>query len=251
MSKVRAGNIRIGRVASASLVALLGLHAGSAAAADLAERARPRFIDWSGFYAGLQGSAGASFGNYDFGPTTIGPRRVRSVSTGDATGSRDLGGDATTVVGGAFAGWTWQSGAFVYGIEADLAGANLKRGVRSDATGFGYEAIDPPFALIREKTDVFGSARARFGYAFGNNLIYATLGLTGANGRVLATYPDLAGDRRPAPLAMCPISATRWARAYSSRSIRISRSGSTTVTATSARAVASVSAPCRAPTVVR
>ncbi|CAO4137789.1 carbohydrate porin [Methylorubrum aminovorans] len=193
MSKVRAGNNRVGRVASASLIALLGLHAGSAAAADVAERARPRFIDWSGFYAGLQGSAGASFGNYDFGPTTIGPRRVRSVSTGDATGSRDLGGDATTVVGGAFAGWTWQSGAFVYGIEADLAGANLKRGVRSDATGFGYEAIDPPFALIREKTDVFGSARARFGYAFGNNLIYATLGLTGANGRVLATYPDLAG----------------------------------------------------------
>ncbi|KQQ30675.1 porin [Methylobacterium sp. Leaf123] len=178
---------------SAGLAAILGVHAGTGLAADLAELARPRFIDWSGIYAGVQGSAGASFGNYDFGPTAIGARRVRAISTGDATGSRDLGGDATTVVGGAFAGWNGQDGALVYGIEADLAGANLKRGARSDAPGFGYEAIDPPFALIREKTDLFGSARARLGYALGNNLIYATAGLTGANGRVLATYPDLAG----------------------------------------------------------
>lgn len=181
------------RAVSVGLAALLGFHAGAAAAADLAERARPRFLDWSGLYAGVQGSAGASFGNYDIGPTTIGTRRVRTIATGDATGSRDLGGDATTVAAGAFAGWNWQDGAIVYGLEADLAGTNLKRGARSDASGFGYEAVDPPFALVREKTDLFGAARARLGYAFGNNLIYATFGLTGANGRVLATYPDLSG----------------------------------------------------------
>ncbi len=181
------------RAAEAGLAVALALSAGTAGAADLAAPSPPRFIDWSGFYAGVQGSAGASFGNYDFGPTRIGTRRVRAFSTGDATGSNDLGRDATTVVGGAFAGWNWQAGAFVYGFEADLAGANLKRGARSDALGFGYEAIDPPFALIREKTELFGSARARLGYAFGNNLIYTTFGLTGANGRVFATYPDLAG----------------------------------------------------------
>ncbi|BDL39400.1 hypothetical protein MSPGM_19900 [Methylorubrum sp. GM97] len=156
MFKARARIIAKQRAVSAGLAVILGVHAGSVIAADLGERARPRFIDWSGFYAGVQGSAGASFGNYDLGPTTIGPRRVRSISTGDATGSRDLGGDATTAVGGAFAGWNWQDGALVYGIEADLVGANLKRGARSDAMGFGYEGIDPPFALIREKTDVFG-----------------------------------------------------------------------------------------------
>ncbi|MEE7458108.1 porin [Methylorubrum populi] len=188
----RAGRSGHRRAAAAGLAALLGVQAGAALAADLAP-ARPRFLDWSGGYAGVQGSAGASFGNYDFGPTTIGTRRVPAVSTGDATGSRDLGSDATTVVGGAFVGWTWQDGALVYGIEADLVGSNLKRGARSDAVGFGYEALDPPFALIREKTDLFGTARGRFGYAFGNNLIYATFGLAGANGRVLATYPDLAG----------------------------------------------------------
>ena len=176
---------------AACLAAVCGL---GAQAADLAAPpSAPGFIDWSGPYFGLQGSAGASFGNYDFGPTTVGGRRVPTFSTGDATGSRDLGSDATTVVGGGFAGWNWQMGAFVYGVEADLLGANLKRGVRSDAQGFGYEGVDPPFAVIREKTDVFGALRGRFGYAFGNNLIYASAGLTGANGRVLATYPDLAG----------------------------------------------------------
>jgi len=202
--KRRAGKIRTRAAASVVLVAVFGLHPAAAPAADLADPAGSRVLDWSGFYGGLQGSAGASFGTYDFGPTTIGPRRVRSIATGDATGSRDLGSDATTVAGGAFAGWTWQDGAFVYGIEADLVGTNLKRGARSDVAGFGYEAIDPPFALIREKTDVFGAARARVGYAFGNNLIYATAGLTGANGRVLATYPDLAGG--PAATAMRDVS---------------------------------------------
>ncbi len=127
---------------AACLAAVIGF---DAQAADLAMRpAAPGFIDWSGPYLGLQGSAGASFGNYDFGPTTVGARRVPTFDTGDSTGSRDLGADATTVVGGAFAGWNWQSGAFVYGVEADLVGANLKRGVRSDAPGFGYEGWTRP-----------------------------------------------------------------------------------------------------------
>ncbi|MFG5118603.1 carbohydrate porin [Methylorubrum sp. POS3] len=182
------------RTGAACFAALVGLGASGAQAADLAARPAPAAaIDWSGPYLGLQGSAGASFGNYDFGPTTIGARRVPRVATGDATGSRDLGADATTAVGGAFAGWNWQTGAFVYGVEADLVGTNLKRGVRSDAPGFGYEGIDPPFALIREKTGLFGALRGRLGYAFGNNLIYASAGLTAAGGRVLATYPDLDG----------------------------------------------------------
>ena len=185
--------IRGGRVAGPGLAAMVSLCAGAAVAADPVSRFQPTFIDWSGFYAGVQGSAGASFGNYDFGPTSIGSRQIPIIGTGDATGGRDLGREATTVVGGAFAGWNWQTGPFVYGLEADIAGSNLKRGARSNEQGFGYEDIDPPFAMIREKTDLFGSARARVGYAFDNNLIYATLGLTGANGRVLATYPDLTG----------------------------------------------------------
>lgn len=170
-----------------------GLVADWAQAADLAAPSpAPGFVDWSGSYLGLQGSAGASFANFEFGPSTIGGRRVRAFETGDATGRANLNRDATAAVGGAFGGWNWQSGAFVYGIEADLVGANLKRPGSSTAPGFGYEAVDPPFALIREKTDVIGSGRVRLGYAFDRNLVYASFGLAGANGRVIATYPDLA-----------------------------------------------------------
>lgn len=161
-----------------------------ARAADLAA---PTVIDWSGGYLGAQGSAGASFGTYDFGPTMIGARRVPAFETGDATGQRNLGRDRTTAVGGAFGGWNWQAGAFVYGLEADLVGTNVLRPVRSDVPGFGYERIDPPFALIRERTDRIGAGRVRLGYAFERNLVYASFGLTGADARVRAAYPDLAG----------------------------------------------------------
>lgn len=57
--------------------------------------------------------------------------------------------------------------------------------------GFGYEALDPEASLIRAKTDLYGSLRARLSYSFERYLIFATFGLAGANARYLATYPDL------------------------------------------------------------
>ncbi|MET0257900.1 MAG: carbohydrate porin [Methylobacterium sp.] len=178
------------------MLAVAGLIADGAHAADRAAPSpTPDIVDWSGGYLGLQGSAGASFANYEFGPSTVGGRRVATFETGDATGRNNLNRDATAAIGGGLGGWNWQRGAFVYGVEADLVGANLKRPGSSAAPGFGYETVDPPFALIREKTDVVGTARVRLGYAFDRNLVYASLGLAGANGRVLATFPDLAtGD---------------------------------------------------------
>ncbi|GEP11718.1 hypothetical protein MMMDOFMJ_1691 [Methylobacterium gnaphalii] len=170
-----------------------GLVAHQTQAADIAAFVPAQgFVDWTGSYLGVQGSAGASFANYEFGPTTIGSRRIATFETGDATGRNNLGREATSALGGAFGGWTWQSGAFVYGIEVDLVGANLKRPAPSNALGLGYEAIEPLFGVIREKTDLLGTGRLRLGYAFDRNLVYASFGLAGANGRVLAAYPDLA-----------------------------------------------------------
>ncbi|KAB1073852.1 outer membrane beta-barrel protein [Methylobacterium soli] len=168
-------------------------------------RALPSFVDWSGPYLGLQGSAGASFGALGFGPTTIGGRTIPAFKTGDATGRSDRGRDATTAVGGAFGGYNWQSGPWLYGIEADLSAANLKRPVASSAPGFGYEGVDPAFSLIRAKTDLFGTLRARLGYSFERALVYATFGLAGAETRLLASYPDLSGN----PLAAGPLATGR------------------------------------------
>ena len=176
------------------LMTLAGL--GGAWGADLAApRAAgtaPGFVDWSGAYLGIQGSGGNSYGAFNFRDTTLGARALPDFKTGDATGRADLSRNATTAVGGLFGGYNWQTGPWLTGIEADVSGANLKRPLSSSAQGFGYEDLDPAFGLIRVKTDVYGSLRGRFGYAFERALVYASFGLSGANARVLATYPDLA-----------------------------------------------------------
>ena len=179
-------------------LALLLIAATGAQAADPSARkempsAAPDFADWSGGYIGIQGSAGASYGAFNFGPSTIGSRSIPAFKTGDATGRSDAGRRATTAVGGLFGGWMWQTSQLAYGVEADVSGANLKRPVSSSVIGFGYEALDPAFNLIRTKTDIYGTLRARFGYSFERYLAYATFGLAGANARILTSYPDLTG----------------------------------------------------------
>ncbi|MHB2210427.1 carbohydrate porin [Methylobacterium sp. CM6257] len=166
-----------------------------AAAADLAS-ARPTtgvasYTDWSGGYVGLEGSAGGSYGAYNFGPTVIGGRPVPAFRSGDSTGRSDQGRNATTAAGGLFGGWNWQNGPLVYGVEASVDGANLKRPVPSTIAGFGYADTVPAFNIVRAKTDLYGTLRARLGYSFARYLIYGSFGLAGANARILATYPDL------------------------------------------------------------
>ena len=160
-------------------------------AAPYAAAGGPAYADWAGGYIGLEGSAGGSYGAYNFGPTTIGDRPVPAFKSGDSTGRSDQGRNATTAVGGLFGGWNWQTGPWVYGIEVSLDAANLKRPVPSTIAGFGYADVDPAFNIVRAKTDLYGSLRARIGYSFDRYLIYGTFGLTGANARFLANYPDL------------------------------------------------------------
>ncbi|GJD35548.1 carbohydrate porin [Methylobacterium aerolatum] len=165
----------------------------AAAAGDPATRSADpalSFTDWSGGYLVLEGSAGGSYGQYTFGPSTVGGRPVPNFTSGDSTGRSDRGRDATTAVGGVAGGWNWQTGPWLYGVEAALDAANLKRPVPSTIGGFGTEGIDPAFDLIRVKTDVYGTLRARLGYSFERYLVYATFGLAGANARVIGTYPD-------------------------------------------------------------
>ena len=175
---------RAGCFAVAPLLIVAGV--GAALGADLPAARAPSFVDWSGGYIGIQGSGGNSYGAFDFRDTSIGGRSVPAFRTGDATGRSDLGRNATTAVGGVFGGYTWQDGPWIYGVEADLSAANLKRPVVLSGLG-----DDPALGLIRVKTDLYGTLRGRFGYAFERALVYATFGLGGANARVLAAYPDV------------------------------------------------------------
>jgi outer membrane immunogenic protein len=64
-------------------------------------------------------------------------------------------------VGGAQAGYNWQTGAMVFGLEGDIQAS----------------AADDTFAPWKYSNPWFGTVRGRVGYAFSNVLLYGTGGL--------------------------------------------------------------------------
>jgi len=129
--------------------------ATSAYAADMTS-APPSMIgqksvyNWSGAYIGLD--AGYLWGSAD-----------HTFSNGAPSGSSDPDG----FIGGAYAGYNWQSGPVVFGIETDFEGAS--------ADG---SFINNTFATSAGTTSLNwqGSLRARIGYAERNMLFYGTGG---------------------------------------------------------------------------
>jgi len=132
--------------------ALIALGIAPAAAADMAARpytkapaAAIAINNWTGFYLGAMG--GYAQENSD---------GIGSLSGGFAGGT---------------AGYNWQMGNIVLGIEADAAWADV------GAT------VGPLEARIRD----MGTVRGRVGYAFDSVLIYGTGGYAWADNRITAT----------------------------------------------------------------
>jgi outer membrane immunogenic protein len=114
---------------------------------------------WTGFYVGLNAGVGFSQSNNttvtDFGPVTPG---TYTYSQGNNNG----------FVGGAQAGYNWQTGQFVFGVETDIQYADL--GNKHDFGGYYYGGSS-------NNGNYFGTVRGRVGYAFDRALIYVTGGL--------------------------------------------------------------------------
>ena len=142
-------------------------------AADLALRQRPvaaepiaiaALYDWSGFYIGAQ----------------VGWQSERDRYSDIGIGS-NLGSDTfakTTqdgVVGGLHAGYNFQAGSIVFGIEADAELTSLSYAWR-DPSDWGYD----------QRIRAQGSLRGRLGYTFDRTLVYATGGLAVAS--ISTTY---------------------------------------------------------------
>ncbi|WP_298875901.1 outer membrane protein [uncultured Bradyrhizobium sp.] len=132
-------------LASAALIALTG----AASAADLAARpytkapvAMASVYNWTGFYLGLMGG-----GAWE-----------------DSGSPRMQGG----FVGGT-AGYNWQTGNVVFGLEADGAWADVNASAAATVPGFGV-------VTASAKTDALGTVRGRLGYAVNNVLFYGTGG---------------------------------------------------------------------------
>lgn len=165
--------------ALASLISIGGF--GTAMAADLPVKAPPRppvpVYNWTGFYIGGNAGWAGSASN------TI-------TNTGTDTGAFGLGSavnvlgvipstinDSTNgFIGGAQAGYNWQAGKWLFGVEADIDGVSAKSSVTSVFPG---SALAVPLSTrFSREFDWLATFRGRVGVtvtpAF---LLYATGGL--------------------------------------------------------------------------
>jgi outer membrane immunogenic protein len=142
-------------------VAWLALGAAPALAADLAAKPytkAPAMIaaiyDWSGFYTGLNAGGGFAH-NCWTNSSTFGTPTTPNATEGchDATGA---------LVGGQV-GYRWQTGPWVFGVEAQGDWANLKG---SNASQF------IPGATNQSKINALGLFTGQIGYSWNNVLWY-------------------------------------------------------------------------------
>jgi opacity protein-like surface antigen len=135
---------------SIGVLASIAASVGAASAADLAvkapvyTKAPPPVIlsDWAGFYIGINGGGGWANNKFTNFPAD------NVTSTGGLIGGH--------------AGYNWQFGSVVVGMEGDFDGAFLKK---TDVDGFEH------------KTTELASARVRLGYVVLPNLLaYGTAG---------------------------------------------------------------------------
>lgn len=140
-------------------VALLTL-SNVASAADVVTEA-PTVYNWSGAYVGLH--AGYAWGRTEYSDGD-------DVIFGEVPELRD---NPEGFLGGIQAGYNWQNGAIVYGIEGDLSFGNVD-GHRLLLTSSGDAEFD-------EEMRMLGTVRARVGYAFDNVLPYITGGFAAGN----------------------------------------------------------------------
>jgi outer membrane immunogenic protein len=149
-------------LASACLFAL----AAPASAADLAARPYTKapiapmasVYNWTGFYLGLVGGG------------------AWEASSGDP---KMQGG----FVGGT-AGYNWQTGNVVFGLETDAAWADVSASAAGVVFVPGVGGIP---ASVSSKTDAMGTVRGRIGWAVNNVLLYGTGGYAWIDNKITAT----------------------------------------------------------------
>jgi outer membrane immunogenic protein len=153
-------------------IAILGLSAGAASAADIAPYQPPMAAvapaapsyNWTGFYIGVNGGYG--WGEF---PNNAAAVLGFPVDLGDAGGG---------LVGGTL-GYNWQFGHVVAGLETDIDWANISDTDPAAVTG------------TKATLSYLGTVRARLGYAFDRALLYATGGFAYGGGTVKSFTPPV------------------------------------------------------------
>ncbi|MDB5651272.1 MAG: hypothetical protein JWL62_2792, partial [Hyphomicrobiales bacterium] len=145
--------------------------AGAASAADLPSRAlapapyaMPMFT-WTGFYLGLNGGGGEARFKRDglFNVNTVHDSRT-----------------ASGYFGGVQAGYNYQIGQIVVGLEADIQASRFRKTDLNSVATYDVRS--------------FGTVRGRVGYAFDRALVYATGGFAFGNLRYNANTNGYVGS---------------------------------------------------------
>ena len=159
------------RVAVSTTAAVLVAAAQAALAADLPRQmpvkapivAPVPYYNWTGFYLGI--NAGGAWGRSDF--------EFPGLPTGNFNTSGWLAGGT--------AGYNYQIGNFVVGVEGDINWANVRGSTTCLGGVFSCET----------RNDWLGTARGRVGWAIDRVMLYVTGGL--AVGDIKANVPGIGG----------------------------------------------------------
>ncbi|MGL6062397.1 MAG: outer membrane protein [Bradyrhizobium sp.] len=189
--------------------AFAGIAASSALAADMPLKAPPPVVPvwtWTGFYIG--GNAGYSWGrsetDWTYYNTATGATIVPPAGS-ITSGKFDMNG----AIAGGQAGYNWQSGGFVGGIEGDLQWSDEKGGARGVCAA--TSAVVPGACLplltfvpagvtgsalaFDQHLEWFGTVRLRGGFlANPQTLLYVTGGLAYGSIKSSAAIVNYAGN---------------------------------------------------------
>ena len=178
-------------MAISSIIAITA--AGSAIAADLPVKARPAPVvtvyNWTGWYVGVNGGGGWAQDRSIIVYETSGglPFTSGTWPGQGSVGSRNASGG----FGGGQVGYNWQSDHWVFGLEADIQGANISS---SQGAVLPYISGANTITLgVTEKLDWFGTARGRIGYAWDRFMLYGTGGFAYGRTRSSLAMTDTFG----------------------------------------------------------
>jgi outer membrane immunogenic protein len=133
-------------------------------------KADPMF-SWTGFYVG---------GHVGGGWSSDWKSEIQWLPSQAAAGDANLPMKASgsSFLGGGQVGFNWQfDPKWVFGVEADLSGTNIKGTGHSPVLGFPGFAVIPGYtAAMSRDLDWLGSVRGRVGYAWDRSLLYFTGG---------------------------------------------------------------------------
>jgi outer membrane immunogenic protein len=155
-----------------AIAALTAVGAVAAQAADLPtkkEAPAPIFVPppftWTGFYIGA--NVGGIWESGSRSLTFFNPSSAVWLSGYEPGG---LGSGNAGVLGGGQAGYNWQSGAFVLGVETDFDGTSLSKSNNFDSLPFAGAGIptgllgDSLLVHAKASLDWLGTTRARVGF---------------------------------------------------------------------------------------